>query len=123
MMNVADFVFHTPANRQESQNPEHLIEGNTRHYLKHLLKTCHENRLRIYSIAFNAIILFFLVILGCSVLYYRRKQKLTPFEEYEKQMRDQEMILSKIKQFQIEKMRHQESLANLPDTYTPVIFQ
>jgi hypothetical protein len=100
-----------------------LIESNTKSYLTQCLTKCHENRVRIYHIILNvAIVIVFGLVFGFA-LYICHTKKLTPYEKYRKMLRDQEYILTKIREYQIQKMRQHESLTNLPDTYVPAVFQ
>ena len=102
----------------------HLIEHFAKTHILHNLQSCHETRNRIYSYVFNILCLVVLLFLGGSSLYLCRKQKASPFEQQEKLKRDQQLVLSKIRQFQIDKMRQHESLAHLPEnTYTPAVMQ
>ena len=68
--------------------------------------------------------LTFFMALGGLSLYYCRKNRLSPYQLQEKMKRDQQIVLSKIRQFQIDKMRQHESLAHLPESaYTPAVMQ
>lgn len=97
----------------------HLIEPETADYFKHVLRQCHDNRVRIYQILLNVIIVICFVVFFAALLYMCRSKKLTPYEKYKKMMRDQEYVLSKIREYQIQKMRQHESLTNLPDSFAP----
>jgi hypothetical protein len=92
-----------------------LIETNVKYHLYDSLKLCHEKKTYILSWLFNILgfILFF-GVLGL-VLYFSRKRKLTPYEFAEKQRREQDYIMSKIKQFQTAKRPDNTSaITNLP---------
>ena len=71
-----------------------LIEENFTEYLQQSLKSCHENRTRIYSIMLNVgiVVLLFLVI--GIYLYYRYKTKPRPYEMQQKLYKDQQHILN-----------------------------
>jgi len=80
-----------------------LIEPNVLKQIQDKLLFCHEKKNRIQGWVFNLIgySLFFIVV--TTVLYYCRKQKMTPYEVSEKLRRDQDYIMSKIKQYQTAK--------------------
>lgn len=77
-----------------------LIEQGTQSYLQHTLSICHENRVRIYSIALNIAVLVLFVLIVGAALYICYKRKPTPYEARQKMLRDQEIILSKIRYYQ-----------------------
>ena len=55
-----------------------LIEENFTEYLQQSLKSCHENRTRIYSIILNVGIVAILFLVIGIFLYYRYKTKPSP---------------------------------------------
>jgi len=77
-----------------------LIESNVLDIIQDKLNFCNEKKGRIRQWVFNVIgySLFFIVV--TIVLYCCRKQKMTPYEEANKLRRDQDYIMSKIKQYQ-----------------------
>ncbi len=77
-----------------------LIEPNVKNYLFSTLQQCHDRKEVFYAWIFNAILLLIIVLVVGSVLYYCRKRKLTPYEQSEKMRKDQEYVLSKIRQYQ-----------------------
>ena len=95
-----------------------LIEYGTMQYMQSILSQCHKNRVDIYLYALNiGIFLFFGVILSL-LLYYSYKTRMTPEELYQKRMREQEYILSKIKVYK----EHQHHIArNSGITTLPII--
>ena len=95
-----------------------MIDPLTRRYLFQSLQACHDTRMRYYSFFFNAAVFVFLVLLGGTVLYCCRKRKLTPFEEYQKELKAQQYVVSKIQQFQEERFRADESLTHLPAVWS-----
>jgi Na+-transporting NADH:ubiquinone oxidoreductase subunit NqrC len=92
-----------------------LIEPNARYFLYNTLQKCHDHRVQIYTMVLNVgIFLLFVLIVG-SILYYCYKKKLTPYEQQQKMLRDQQYILSKIRYYQSENMNKQTSeITNLP---------
>lgn len=79
-----------------------LIEGSVNQYLQNTLRTCHENRVKIYSFALNVGILSLFIIIVSVTLYYCYKQKPTAYEQEQKMLKDQQYILSKIRFYQAE---------------------
>ena len=85
-----------------------LIENGARSYMSDILNKCHDNRVNIYLYALNAFVLFSFILVIFLVLYYCYKNKLTPEEEYQKKLKDQEYILSKIRYYK----EHQRNIAS-----------
>lgn len=82
-----------------------LIEQGAQSYLYDKLLSCHSNRIQIYSIALNmGVLILFLLIVGLA-LYFCYKRKKTPYEIQQKMMRDQDIILSKIRYYQAEQQK------------------
>jgi hypothetical protein len=74
-----------------------LIEYGAIQYMQSILSKCHENRVNIYLYSLNIGVF---ILFGCIlflVLYYSYKTRLSPEEAYQKKIREQEYILSKIK--------------------------
>jgi|LauGreSBDMM110SN_4_FD.fasta_scaffold278431_2 hypothetical protein len=95
-----------------------LYEPGVKDYMHGILNKCHENRVNIYLYVLNigVILLFFGVLF--IILYYCYKSKLTPQEQYEKKIREQEYVLSKIR-FYKEQQRvidSRASITGLPTT-------
>jgi hypothetical protein len=74
-----------------------LIEYGTMQYMQSILTRCHENRVNIYLYALNIGTLIVFGGILFLVLYYSYKKKLTPEEDYQKRIKQQEYILSQIK--------------------------
>ena len=74
-----------------------LVEPGVKYAIGESLKQAHNYKMNTYSYIFNVgvVVLFFLVFGG--VLYYRYKTKLTPQEAHAKMMKDQAIIMSKIR--------------------------
>jgi len=85
-----------------------LIEQGSKIYMSDILHKCHQNRVNIYLYILNiGILVGFVFIIGL-VLYYCYNSKLTPDEEYQKRLREQEYVLSKIKYYK----DHQRSISS-----------
>ena len=89
-----------------------LIEPNVQNYLYNTLQQCHDKKELFYTWVFNIVVFVIIVLVVGSVLYYCRKRKLTPYEQSEKDYRDQEYVLSKIRQYQT--VKKQAPITNLP---------
>ena len=80
-----------------------LIENNVKSYVQIVLNKCNENRIRLYSFVLNALVLVLFIGIVTGILWYCHSAKLTPKERILKFRRDQEYVLTKIRQFQMEK--------------------
>ena len=89
-----------------------LIEPNVQNYLYNTLQQCHDKKELLYTWVFNIVVFAILILVVGSVLYYCRKRKLTPYEQSEKERKDQEYVLSKIRQYQT--VKKQSPITNLP---------
>lgn len=84
-----------------------LIEFGTMEYMQNILSNCHKTRVNIYLYVLN-IGVFILFVGGVLfILYYSYKSKNTPEETYQKKIREQEYVLSKIKVYK----EHQQHIA------------
>ena len=95
-------------------NPR-LIEPGVKGFLQNTLHRCHDNRVKLYTWFFNiGILIVFFGIFGAA-LYYCYKKKLSPEEQYQKMVKDQAYILSKIRFYQNERLDHPlSSISSLP---------
>jgi hypothetical protein len=87
-----------------------LIEPGTKYFLNETLKQAHTFRVNHENTLINiGLFIIFLIILG-GILYYKYKGRLTPEEKKRKEVEKQQYILSKIKNFQENKIRMQQQL-------------
>jgi hypothetical protein len=97
-----------------------LIEHGVRNYMQGILNKCSEHKTRLYTIVLNGIVLIlFLGGLGL-ILWYCSKKKLSPEEKRRKMLRDQEYILTKIREFQSQKQIQQEQISQLSKRVLPI---
>jgi hypothetical protein len=104
------------------ENPR-LVEPSMKNYLHTTLQNCHNMRVKLYTTIFNVVIFLLFVFVMGGTLYYCYKRKPTPYENYQKMMRDQETILSKIRYYQNERINHHQtssSITNLPYVEDPI---
>jgi hypothetical protein len=87
-----------------------LIEGGVRSHMQDTLAMCHDNRIKVYSVALNAGVLILFAVIVMLALYFCYKKKPTPYEQHQKMLRDQEYVLSKIKFYQTEQQNMTTSL-------------
>jgi hypothetical protein len=66
----------------------------------------------IYLYALNIGVFVFFVVLTAAVLYYCYKRRLSPEEAYQKQLKEQEYVLSKIRYYK-EQQRNIASRASI----------
>lgn len=85
-----------------------LIEQGAHSYMSNVLNKCHDNRVNIYLYALNTGILLLFIGITCLILYYCHKTKITPEENRQKLLDEQEYILSKIRFYK----DHQRSIAS-----------
>jgi hypothetical protein len=86
-----------------------LIDTSAIYYLDNALKKSHETRIKYHQILWNFGLVFAVVFAFCAVLYYRYTNKPTPAEADYKLIKDQEYVLSKIRFFQEQNKRINES--------------
>lgn len=96
-----------------------LVESNVRAYLYGTLHKAHEYKSTIYSWTFNIGVFLALVVVIGMVLYICRKRELPPWEKEAKILQEQNYILSKIKEYQMDQKRQSSLITDLPFTYTP----
>lgn len=97
-----------------------LIEPSVKNYLFNTLQKCHSNRVNIYFYALNiGVLLIFAFVIGCT-LYYCYTQKPNEYERQQKNIKDQEYVMSKIRYYQEQKKTDDQSnfssISNLPFT-------
>jgi hypothetical protein len=90
-----------------------LIETGVRHYMHTVLHKCYEQRIHLYSAVLNVgILVVFVLVVGCA-LWYGSSRKLSPEEQKRKMVKEQQYILSKIRDFQVQKQHQREQLSQL----------
>jgi hypothetical protein len=98
--------------------PPKLIDEQTKNYLYHTLNNCHHMRVKYHTIILNVgVFLLFVGMLG-GILYYLYVTKPNPDEQYNKTMKDQEYILSKIRFYQEQQHKISEKASSYSTTIT-----
>ena len=100
-------------------DPPGLIDSSVKSYMFNTLKQCHENRVNIYYYGLNiAVFVAFAIVVG-FILYNCSKNKLTDYDKQQKNLQDQQYVMSKIrfyKEQQINNQQQMSSITNLPFT-------
>ena len=90
--------------------PPSLIDNGVRTYLRASLKQCHLYKENYFNILINiCVFIGFILILG-TLLVYRYKGKLSPEEKLQKDKDTEQYIMSKIKNYQQDKLYAQQKL-------------
>lgn len=89
--------------------PPKLIDQSAIYYLDGALKKSHETRIKYHHIIWNVGLVACIFFIFAAVLYYRYTNKPTPTEANYKLIKDQEYVLSKIRFFQEQNQRINES--------------
>jgi hypothetical protein len=87
-----------------------LIESGVKSFLGHTLKQCNKYKEKYYNVGINIFILLIIILSTILILFFRYKGKLTEEEKEEKERVKQQYIMSKIKNFQNEKLLAQQKL-------------
>ena len=87
-----------------------LVENGMKYFINETLKNCHTFKEEYYNLMFNIGIFLLLLVLLISFLFFKYKGKPTPLEKQKKDREKQQYILSKIKIFNENKQRMQQSL-------------
>jgi len=98
-----------------SMNVSHLIEPTVKYYLFNTLQSCHSNRVTIYYYVLNVGVFLLFAGITAYILYYCYTNKLSPYEKQQKMIRDQNVVLSKIRMYQEDMQeRRMSDITNLP---------
>lgn len=90
-----------------------LIETSVKNYLYFSLQRCHHNRVQIYSIVLNIVVFVFFVIVFGSALYICWRKKPNKVDLERRQLKEQELILSKIRYYQQVKQHQKDTMNNI----------
>lgn len=93
-------------------NPS-LVEDGVKNFMNTTLNNCYQKKMELYSWVVNitCFVVFFLLLV--SILYLFKKPKLTPYEMNEKMQREQEYVVSKIRDYK-EMHRSSSRITDLP---------
>ena len=97
-----------------------LIDPTVKYNLYSRLSSCHDKRVSMYTWVFNIVVFVAFVCIAATALYYCYTRKMTPEERYNKMMRDQSYIMSKIRFYQNERANMPlSSITSLPIVKEP----
>jgi len=94
-------------------DPPKLIEPSVKNYLYFSLQKCHQNRIQIYNIVLNILVFLFFVFVFGYTLYHCWKEKPNKVDLERKRLKDQELILSKIRYYQQVKQHQKDTMNNI----------
>ena len=86
-----------------------LIDTSAIHFLDNALKKSHEIRIKYHHIVWNFGLVFVFAFCVSAALYYRYTNRPTPEEANYKLIKDQEYVLSKIRFFQEQNQKINDS--------------
>ena len=97
------------------ENPR-LIEHQAGHFMYDTLRQCHEKRILTYSFVFNITIVCVFCLITGIILYLLYRKKKTPDQRRSDIIRDQKMVLEKIKSLKEQKQYYleNESITKMP---------
>jgi hypothetical protein len=84
----------------ENTPPPQLVDNLSKQYLQNVLKQCNQTRTNMYVTMFNLIVLAILFIGGAITLYILYSSRPNKQQAYQKMMKDQDYVLSKIRFYQ-----------------------
>lgn len=111
--------FTATNNNKNSQNPK-LVETHVKHFFKGMLKECNNYKMKNYNLYYN-ISIFCIFFFGLGItLFYRYKGNMTKEEQYIKNMKDREYIMSKLVYYNRANIENNQRIrnnliTNLPD--------
>ena len=98
-----------------SQAQPILTEPGVKYFLFETLKKCNEKRIHYTNLIFNILMLILFVVITWSILYYKKKNKLTEKEVQKRDIQNQQYILEKIKSIKEEEKKQKNMIiTNLP---------
>lgn len=90
-----------------------LIENSVKNYLYFSLQKCHQNRVQVYSIVLNIVVLVFFVFIFGVALYICWKKKPNKIDLERKRLKEEELVLSKIRYYQQVKQHQKDTMNNI----------
>jgi len=104
--------------------PPRLIEPGVCYFLKENLKQCKKRKYVVSNTLFNLLaFLLFMAILG-GILSYMYKGKLTEYQRKQRDKKNEDYVLTKIRDVEVAKKRQsQELITNLPTYHSNYFFK
>ena len=91
-----------------------LIEGDFKEFLYQKLYSCHDYKMQVYGWFMNSLYLICFIFVFGAIIYLTTSPKLTPLERQMKIQREQEYILTKIREYQEMKKTQSSLITDLP---------
>jgi len=85
---------------------DHLVEPGIRDYFHGSFQQCKVYKLTYYTRIINGILFLLFVIGLVTILYFKKKKKLTPDQKRKRSEEDRIYIINKIRSLQIEKNKY-----------------
>lgn len=109
-MDIYESTLSTPsAAAMASATAPQLVDSTAKTFLASALKKSHDIRVKYHNLWWNVGISLVCCTALCLFLYYRYTHKTSPQERQTKLISDQEFVLSKIRYFQEQNQRIQET--------------
>jgi hypothetical protein len=87
-----------------------LIEPGVKYFLNETLKQCRVFKEKYNNMIFNISVFVIFIFILCIILLSKYKGKLTPAEKEQRETEKKQYILSKIRNYQQDKIRSQQEL-------------
>ena len=87
-----------------------LVEPGVKYFLNETLKQCRLFKEKYNNIIFNIVIFVIFIFILATILLAKYKGKLTPSEKEQREQEKRQYILSKIKNYQQDKIKSQQEL-------------
>lgn len=92
-----------------NKNPN-LIEIGVKSFLNHTLKKCNDFKMKYFNTLYNFILFVFFILILTMILFFKYKGKITNDEKEMKDIEKKNYILSKIRNYQQNKLQQQQML-------------
>ena len=118
--NYLNFNNYDSNNSYDNINKPKLIEPGVKYFFKGILKECHNYKQKNYNLVYNiSLFILFFSILGI-ILFSRYKGNKTSQENYQKNLKDKQYIMSKLVYYNRCNLENQQRIqnnmiTNLPD--------
>lgn len=93
-------------------NPS-LVEDNVKNFMNNSLNNCHERKMEIFSWVMNICCFIVFALLTVCIIHLFKKPKLSIYEQNEKMRKEQEYVVSKIRDYK-EMQKSSSMITDLP---------
>lgn len=77
-----------------------LTDAGVKQYVTDMLRQCHRHRAMLYEWALNVGLILAAGLAVVGVIWFRRRSRLSPEEEYEKELAKRKLVLGYVRNFQ-----------------------